>query len=65
MAVKLDEIDRSILRILQKDSKTVAKSIADELGLTKTPVYERIKRLEQVILKSLNVLWWVVNLIFF
>ena len=47
MAVKLDEIDRSILRILQKDSKTVAKSIADELGLTKTPVYERIKRLEQ------------------
>lgn len=47
MAVKLDEIDRSILKILQKDAKTVAKSIAEELGLTKTPVYERIKRLEQ------------------
>lgn len=44
---KLDYIDREILKILQKDSKTVAKSIAEELGLTKTPVYERIKRLEQ------------------
>jgi DNA-binding Lrp family transcriptional regulator len=47
MADKLDDIDRAILRILQKDAKTVAKSIAEELGLTKTPVYERIKRLEK------------------
>ncbi|MEH6745215.1 MAG: Lrp/AsnC family transcriptional regulator [Maribacter arcticus] len=47
MIDKLDNIDREILKILQKDAKTVAKSIAQELGLTKTPVYERIKRLEQ------------------
>ena len=47
MTDKLDYIDREILKILQKDAKTVAKSIAEELGLTKTPVYERIKRLEQ------------------
>ncbi|TLP74388.1 Lrp/AsnC family transcriptional regulator [Maribacter sp. ACAM166] len=47
MADKLDHIDREILKILQKDAKTVAKSIAQELGITKTPVYERIKRLEQ------------------
>ncbi len=47
MVVKLDDIDRAILKILQKDAKTVAKSIAEELGLTKTPVYERIKRLEK------------------
>ncbi|MEH6511621.1 Lrp/AsnC family transcriptional regulator [Maribacter arcticus] len=47
MTDKLDNIDREILKILQKDAKTVAKSIAQELGLTKTPVYERIKRLEQ------------------
>lgn len=47
MTEKLDNIDREILKILQKDAKTVAKSIAQELGLTKTPVYERIKRLEQ------------------
>ena len=47
MIDKLDNIDREILKILQKDAKTVAKSIAQELGLTKTPIYERIKRLEQ------------------
>ncbi|UWX54389.1 Lrp/AsnC family transcriptional regulator [Maribacter litopenaei] len=43
---KLDSIDRQILRILENDAKAVAKSIADQLGMTKTPVYERIKRLE-------------------
>ncbi|MDO1499537.1 winged helix-turn-helix transcriptional regulator [Winogradskyella maritima] len=47
MNEKLDAIDRAILGILQKDAKTVAKSIAEQIGLTKTPVYERIKRLEQ------------------
>ncbi|MFX0558459.1 Lrp/AsnC family transcriptional regulator [Maribacter sp. CXY002] len=47
MLEKLDGIDRAILRILEKDAKTVAKSIAEQLGLTKTPVYERIKRLEK------------------
>ena len=46
METKLDSIDREILRILEKDAKTVAKSIAEELNMTKTPVYERIKRLE-------------------
>lgn len=43
----LDDIDRQILKILERDAKTVAKSIANQLGLTKTPVYERIKRLER------------------
>jgi len=47
MLEKLDKIDRGILKILEKDAKTVAKSIAEQLGLTKTPVYERIKRLEK------------------
>lgn len=47
MLEKLDAIDRSILKILENDAKTVAKAIAEQLGLTKTPVYERIKRLEK------------------
>ena len=47
MLEKLDAVDRSILKILEKDAKTVAKIIAEQLGLTKTPVYERIKRLEK------------------
>ena len=47
MMEKLDYVDREILKILQKDAKTGAKSIAEQLGLTKTPVYERVRRLEQ------------------
>lgn len=47
MLDKLDAIDREILKILENDAKTVAKAIAEQLGLTKTPVYERIKRLEK------------------
>ncbi len=47
MEAKLDAIDRKILKILEKDAKTIAKTIAAKLNLTKTPVYERIKRLEQ------------------
>lgn len=42
----LDETDKTILRILQKDSKKTAKEIAGMLNLTASPVYERIRRLE-------------------
>ena len=42
----LDEIDKTILRILQKDAKKTAKEIAGLLSLTISPVYERIRRLE-------------------
>ncbi|MFB9054790.1 Lrp/AsnC family transcriptional regulator [Formosa undariae] len=43
----LDEIDTTILRILQKDSKKTAKEIANKLNITASPVYERIRRLEK------------------
>ena len=43
---KLDEIDLKILRILQNNSKKTTKEIAEQLNLTASPVYERIKRLE-------------------
>lgn len=46
MAV-LDSIDRKILRLLQEDAKLNVKDIAIRLNLTKTPIYERIKRLEK------------------
>lgn len=42
----LDQTDRTILRILQSDSKKTAKEIANMLSLTVSPVYERIRRLE-------------------
>ncbi|MFC0183912.1 DNA-binding transcriptional regulator, Lrp family [Pseudarcicella hirudinis] len=44
----LDEIDKTILRMLQHDAKVTTKEIANHLGLTISPVYERIRRLESV-----------------
>ena len=47
MSTTLDSVDRKILKLLENDAKTVAKSIAEALNMTKTPVYERIRKLEQ------------------
>ena len=46
-SVKLDETDLALLRLLQQDAKMKHKELAAELGLTITPIYERIKRLEK------------------
>ena len=43
----LDSIDFSILQMLQNDAKTGVKEISSALNMSKTPVYERIKRLEK------------------
>ena len=43
----LDTIDKKILSILQQNSKTNIKVIALKVGLTQTPTYERIRRLEK------------------
>jgi len=45
--MKLDQTDKVILNILQENAKTSIKEIADKLNLSKTPIYERIKRLEE------------------
>ncbi|MFT7421674.1 MAG: DNA-binding Lrp family transcriptional regulator [Algoriphagus sp.] len=45
--VKLDAIDKQLLEILQKDSNTNVKEISVQLNLTKTPIYERIKRYDR------------------
>lgn len=47
MAVKLDEIDVKLLKALQKDAKANTKELCSLLNLSKTPVYERIHRLEK------------------
>ena len=44
---KLDAIDKRLLEILQKDSKTNVKEMANELNLTKTPIYDRIKKFDR------------------
>jgi DNA-binding Lrp family transcriptional regulator len=46
--ISFDDIDLTILNILQLNSKTNIKAIALKVGLTQTPTYERIKRLEKL-----------------
>ncbi len=46
MAYNRDKIDTQILAILQKNSNRTTKSIANELGMSTSPIFERIKKLE-------------------
>lgn len=46
MKNEIDAIDKRILQLLRTDAKMTIKEIASHLGITATPVYERIKRLE-------------------
>jgi Lrp/AsnC family transcriptional regulator len=43
----LDLIDRRILSILQEDATVAMSEIADRVGLSQTPCWKRIKRLER------------------
>ncbi len=45
--VRLDDIDRSILGLLQQDARRTVRDIADRVGLTVAPVKRRIDRLEE------------------
>lgn len=44
----IDDIDRTILKELQQNAKITTKELAALLNLTISPVYERIKRLENL-----------------
>lgn len=44
----LDSIDHHILNILQEDSNIAIKEIAEKVGLSFTPTYERIKTLKNI-----------------
>jgi len=45
MAESIDEIDRKILRVIQKDASQSLDEIAKAIGSSKTPVWNRIKKL--------------------
>ncbi|MEQ6123190.1 Lrp/AsnC family transcriptional regulator [Pseudotenacibaculum sp. MALMAid0570] len=45
--MRLDEIDKKIILLLQKDSKQTNKQISLQLNLSVTAIYERIKKLEK------------------
>ena len=43
----MDAIDRKILTVLQADSNISIAELADRVGLSQTPCWKRIQRLEQ------------------
>ncbi|AKD55419.1 Lrp/AsnC family transcriptional regulator [Spirosoma radiotolerans] len=43
----LDDTDFRLLSLLQRDAKRTIKELAEELGMTTTPIFERIKRMER------------------
>lgn len=45
--ITFDEIDQKILDILQHDSDTVVNAISEAVGLSVTPCWRRIKRMEE------------------
>ncbi len=44
---KLDRADLRILDTLQHDARLTTKELAERVGLSSTPVFERLKRLEK------------------
>jgi Lrp/AsnC family transcriptional regulator len=46
-AVELDDTDRRILRLVARDATLSLADIAREVGLTQTPCWKRIRRMEQ------------------
>ncbi|AEA43409.1 Lrp/AsnC family transcriptional regulator [Fluviicola taffensis] len=44
----LDSIDKQIIALLQSNGKMNNKEIAGKIGLSVTPTFERIKRLERI-----------------
>ena len=47
MAVRLDELDRKILRELQQDASQSLDDIAKTVGSSKTPVWNRIRKMKE------------------
>lgn len=45
--MRMDEVDKGILMHLQQDSKKTNKEISNDLGLSVTAIYERIKKMER------------------
>lgn len=46
--ISLDEIDYLLLELLETNAKWNTKELAEKVGLSTTPTYERIKRMERL-----------------
>lgn len=42
----MDEIDKKLIGLLQKNGKLTMRQLSEELSLSTTPIYERLRRLE-------------------
>lgn len=58
MSARLDEMDRKILALLQEDASQSLDEIARKVGSSKTPVWNRIRRMKEtgVILRETAIL---------
>lgn len=54
--IYIDSIDKQILEILQEDGKMTIKEISDKTGKSQTAVRERIKKLEETLIKKYTAL---------
>jgi Lrp/AsnC family leucine-responsive transcriptional regulator len=45
--IKLDKFDRALLRALQRNARASLQELSEEVGLTTSPCWARIKRLEE------------------
>ena len=48
MPIQIDGIDAKILNIIQEDASISVADIADEVGLSSSPCWRRIKRMEEL-----------------
>ena len=51
---KLDKVDLQILRTLQSNARLTTKELAASVSLSSTPVFERLKRLENGMLQHIG-----------
>jgi Lrp/AsnC family transcriptional regulator len=56
--MNIDRIDKEILRIIQQDASLTTAEIAEQVGLTTTPCWRRIQRMQElgIILKRVTLL---------
>ena len=47
ISIKIDETDLKILDRLQQNAKATVKELSEQLNLSTTPIFERIKKLEK------------------
>ncbi len=45
--MKIDKTDESILKILQNDSRTTNQQLSEKIGMSASPCWRRVKRLEE------------------